>query len=107
MGLEYVEVPPISTTFDDSLIFCKANSPTFLLLLKFLNIYARASGQFINTNKTTRVFSKNVGEVDKDTIAMIWGCGSTQKYEKYLGLPSIVGRSRRRAFLDIKTKLWQ
>lgn len=91
MGLEYVEVPPITTTFDDSLIFCKANSPTFLLLLNLLNIYAPASGQCINTNKTTRVFSKNVGEVDKDTIATIWDVGIPKNMRNIWVFPLLLG----------------
>jgi hypothetical protein len=35
------------------------------------------------------------------------GLGAIDKYEKYLGLPTLVGRSRYKAFKGIKDKVWK
>ncbi|XP_042944574.1 uncharacterized mitochondrial protein AtMg00310-like [Carya illinoinensis] len=53
------------------------------------------------------VFSKNVHEDVKVNIMAMWGGSNTQQFEKYLGLPPMVGRSKQRVFADIKQKLWQ
>lgn len=51
------------------------------------------------------MFGKNVNEDEKDDIMALWGCRAMTQYEKYLGLPLIVGRSRERTFSKIKIKL--
>lgn len=53
------------------------------------------------------VFSINIKEVVEAKIKPIWGCRTIQQYDKYLGIPPIIGRSRKRVFADIKTKLWK
>lgn len=92
---------------NDNLIFCKATRSSSISLLNLLNTYARASGQCINTEKTTMVFIKNVGEIEKEGIMNLWGGRQTQQYKKYLGFLPMVGRSRKKNFSKIKTKLWQ
>lgn len=81
---------------DDSLIFCKENYSTSGSLQNLLKIYERVLGQSIN-----------VVEVVKDEIKSSWGGSNTQHFEKYLGFPPLVGRSRKKTFTEIKTKLWQ
>ncbi|XP_041011508.1 uncharacterized protein LOC121255312 [Juglans microcarpa x Juglans regia] len=51
--------------------------------------------------KTSMVFSKNVDKDLQTEIMQLWGGSSTQQYEKYLGLPPMVGRSKQRAFLRV------
>lgn len=92
---------------DENLIFCKANREASQQMLVLFKQYALASGQCINTDKTTIIFSKNVKEDVKEEVLVIWGCRGVAQYEKCLGLPPIVGRSRKNALFDIKTKLWQ
>lgn len=82
----------------DSLIFCKTDSASSQHLLDVLNQYAKSSGKSVNIKKTTMIFSQNIGREVKNDIMAQWGCRATQHYEKYLGLPPIVGRSRMRAF---------
>lgn len=41
----------------------------------------------------------------KEDIMTIWGCKGASQYEKYLGLPPIVGKARKNVFFEIKTKL--
>lgn len=35
-----------------------------------------------------------------------WGVQKFHQYEKYLGLPPLVGRAKTKAFSDIKHKVW-
>jgi hypothetical protein len=41
-----------------------------------------------------------------DHIIAVAGVNPTRRYEKYLGLPTLIGRSRISAFMDIKGKIW-
>lgn len=43
----------------------------------------------------------------KSEITSLWGGSHIEQYEKYLGLPPMVGRSKHRTFLGIKQKFWQ
>lgn len=63
---------------DDSLIFCKANNQSSHKLLDILDQYAKASGQYINKEKTTMVFSHNVEESAKHDILDLWGAREAQ-----------------------------
>ncbi|XP_042983206.1 uncharacterized protein LOC122312616 [Carya illinoinensis] len=82
---------------DDSVLFCKANMQTYLVLQHRLDIYEKASGQKINRAKTFIVFSHNVPLAQKMEITQFWGV-TFQQYEKYLGLPPMVGRGLMASF---------
>jgi hypothetical protein len=43
----------------------------------------------------------------KEHIISLAGINSTRWYEKYLGLPSLIGKSRMEAFVGIKNKIWE
>jgi hypothetical protein len=100
--------PRLSHLFfaDDSLLFCKANSVEWRKLTKFLEKYEKASGQKLNKEKTSIFFSHNTNLEKRDEISRLTGLSATQCYEKYLGLPTMVGRSRYKAFKSIKDKVW-
>ncbi|CAI9771185.1 unnamed protein product [Fraxinus pennsylvanica] len=53
------------------------------------------------------VFSANVPPDKKQAIMALWNASQIQQYEKYLGLPPMVGRSKTQAFSEIKHKVWQ
>lgn len=53
------------------------------------------------------IFSKNTHVVKREEISALWTNETVQQYEKYLGLPLMIGRSKRMAFFDIKQKVWQ
>lgn len=92
---------------DDGFIFCKVTMEASNHLLEILKSYTFASGQCINTKKITMVFSRNVKEVTKAEISFMWGCKDTKQYKKYLGLPPIISRSKKKTFLKIKIKVQQ
>jgi hypothetical protein len=91
---------------DDSLFFCKANIDECVHIQQVLEIYKKASGQKLNREKTSIFFSKNTNTVVKNHLLSIAGVSSTRRYEKYLGLPSLIGRSRVAAFSGIKSRIW-
>jgi hypothetical protein len=101
--------PVISHLFfaDDSLLFCRSNMTQWNHLTAILHLYEGASGQKMNSNKTGIFFSKNSAASDKIQIQGVAGIPVDQRYDTYLGLPAIVGRSRIRAFRSIKDKVWK
>ncbi|XP_042939609.1 uncharacterized protein LOC122274659 [Carya illinoinensis] len=92
---------------DDSLIFCKAKVEEVRRLQALLATYEIVSGQKINREKTSLVFSANVERVRMDEIRLMWGTGEVQQYERYLGLPLSLVDKKKRAFHTIKQKFWQ
>ena len=71
-----------------------------------LSLYEQALGQKLNREKTTIFFSKAVSE---DTKASIWDflqVPELKEYEKYLGLPAVVGRKRKASLNYIKERVW-
>ena len=101
--------PQLSHLFfaDDSLLFCKANSVEWRRLLRILDIYEAASGLKLNMEKTSIFFSRNTSEAKREEISQLLGLQATQSYEKYLGLPTLMGKSRVKSFQSIKDKVWK
>ena len=60
----------------------------------------------INKEKTTLFFSKNIDERTQEDIKLALNVPSIQHFEKYLGLPSFVGRNRTACFTQIKERIW-
>ena len=61
-------------------------------MLGILNQYEAASGQKVNKNKTTIFFSTSTLEDARQEIKSILGLQEISQYEKYLRLPSLVGK---------------
>ena len=57
--------------------------------------------------KTSLFFSANTPEAVKEEIQTEMGVLSMNQMEKYLGLPPIIGKSKRKAFEEIKNKIWR
>ena len=56
----------------------------------------------MNQDKTILFFSRNTEEETQETIKMSLGLPAIQHYEKYLGLPSFIGREKKASFTQIK-----
>ena len=61
----------------------------------------------MNNDKTALFFSCNTPQITRDSICSMFGSNPTTQFEKYLGLPLVVGRVKRRAFNKIKDRVWQ
>uniref|UniRef100_A0A2N9H9Z1 Reverse transcriptase domain-containing protein n=2 Tax=Fagus sylvatica TaxID=28930 RepID=A0A2N9H9Z1_FAGSY len=101
--------PRISHLFfaDDSVIFCRATNADCVALHNALSLYERASGQKVNGNKTALFFSPNTPHDTRTSITTLFGTSPTTHFEKYLGLPPVMGRSKKRAFNEIKDRVWR
>ena len=56
----------------------------------------------INPAKTTLFFNRNTDEQTQEAIKMSLGVPVIQHYEKYLGLPSFIGRNKKACFVNMK-----
>ncbi|XP_059458269.1 uncharacterized protein LOC132187853 [Corylus avellana] len=92
---------------DDSLLFCRASILEWARIQDVLEVYEKASGQQLNRSKTSIFFSKNTKIEAKTVILNAAGVISTDRYEKYLGLPALIGRSKVSAFTNITGKIWE
>ena len=70
-------------------------------------MYGSCSRQQINQNKTTIFFSKLTSEETREHIKQALGVSKIKQYERYLGLPSFVGRRKKASFNFIKEKVWR
>jgi hypothetical protein len=91
---------------DDSLLFCKATTNEIRCIQDILMKYELASGQQVNRQKTTLFFSNSTPQHIKDSIQAMLGVPVIQQYERYLGLPSFVGRAKYSSFAQIKERVW-
>jgi hypothetical protein len=100
--------PRLSHLFfaDDGLLFCKSNLVEWRRILRILEIYENASGQKINMEKTSIFFSRSTSQDKRMEISQLSGSCAIQQYDKYLGLLTLVGKSRTQAFKSIKDKVW-
>lgn len=71
-----------------------------------LEVYEQASRQQINRGKTTLFFSKAIAEETKEEIINFLGVLEIKEYEKYLGLPVVVGRKKKASLNYIKERVW-
>jgi len=71
-----------------------------------LHTYELATGQAISLPKSEVFFSSVVSTPLKDTITNILGVRAVMGTGKYLGLPSMVGRSKETTFGFIKDCIW-
>jgi len=100
--------PKISHLFfaDDSLLFCRAQISDIRAIQGILDQYEKASRQCINKEKTTLFFSKAMPLATKNDIKNLLGVPEIKEYEKYLGLPMMVGRNRNASLNFIKERVW-
>ncbi|KAK9983964.1 hypothetical protein SO802_033489 [Lithocarpus litseifolius] len=92
---------------DDCLLFCRATMDECGRVLDILKDYEEASGQKINKTKTALFFSKATDAAIKNNIKEAWGVPEIMQYEKYLGLPSFVGKGKKASFNYIKERVWR
>ena len=91
---------------NDNLIFCRASfERNVILCKKIIGVYKKASGQLLNQAKTSLFCNKNTPLDIQEEFKTKFDAKVICQHEKYLGLPSLLGRSKRKTFLDLKEKL--
>ena len=83
---------------DDSLIFINANGASATRLNEILQIYDEATGQRVNKEKSAIFFSPCTSEDHRNAVKASLNIQVEAFSEKYLGLPTAVGRITNEAF---------
>ena len=83
---------------DDSLLFCHATQEEVQAISDVLQVYATSSSQCINFEKFSIFFSSNTDMDQKERIKATLGIREVDWFESYLGLPTLIGRSKNQAF---------
>jgi len=101
--------PCISHLFfaDDSLIFARANVTEAQHILEVLHLYEQGSGQIVNLDKCEVSFSRNVGEQSRNILQRSLGFKAVETHNRYLGLPTFIGRSKKAIFQGIRDRVWR
>ncbi|XP_062005868.1 uncharacterized protein LOC133723047 [Rosa rugosa] len=90
---------------DDSLLFGTATMDECVAFKQILWTYEKASGQKVNFQKSSVVFSRNVDMELQQNLASILAVQREEEHDKYLGLPLRVGKSKIANFEYIKERL--
>ena len=107
-GISICRACPRVTHFlfvDDSILFYKASAGESNELKFLLQKYEDASGQKINTDKSSIFFSPNTALEVKEEIFATLGPMQDSRHSKYLGLPSFIGRSKMQVFSILKERM--
>ena len=72
---------------------------------RVLQVYEESSSQQLNRNKTSLFFSHNATNGVKEIIKPMFGAQVIKPHESYLGLPFLVGRSKRNTFAQLKQRV--
>ena len=87
---------------NDCIIFGKANVGEGNRVFKVLADYEKESGQKLNKEKTYLFFSRNTSKEIRKEIKRKFRAQIINKHERYLGLPTLVGKGKKKAFSRIK-----
>ena len=71
-------------------------------MASILEVYEKESGQKLNREKTSLFFSKNTKEDIQNFVKDTFGAQIVKQHKKYLGLPPMVRRGKKKAFNRIK-----
>lgn len=71
----------------------------------YLQLYANASGQLVNFDKSSLTFNTNTSPVVCTSIAHVFGVWMAQDFGHYLGLPSFLGHNKVAVFRYIEQRV--
>ena len=90
---------------DDCIVFCNASTKESLRVTKILEDYEREFGQKLNKEKTSLFFKKNIRVEIKEVVKDMFGAQIIHQHERYLGLPPLVRKGKKKAFHRIKDQV--
>ena len=91
---------------NDSLI-CQANKDEVQVVSDTLQLYADASGQCINLEKSSAYFSSNVSVEQKAWIIDKLKVKAVERFDSYLRLPTLIGWRKYDSFAFLKERVWK
>jgi hypothetical protein len=89
---------------DDSVVFLEASKQNLLVLKNILKDYEVSSGQRVNLQKSSIYVGPGCNETLKNDLKQDIGISSEALSECYLGLPTVVGRSKDGTFKYISDR---
>ncbi|KAA3465126.1 reverse transcriptase [Gossypium australe] len=89
---------------DDNMLFGETSIEGANSMKAVIKKYEQVSGQLVNFDKSLIYFSKNVGTEEKEHVGGILGVRIVNNPERYLGLPTMIGKRKKHAFMDIKER---
>ena len=90
---------------DDCIVFSEASQRGADRLREILEIYNRGSGQLVNRDKSAIFFSENCSSESKEEFRNHLDIHREALAEKYLGLPTSVGRTTNEVFEYLPTRV--
>jgi hypothetical protein len=91
---------------DDGIVFLEASHESLLALKRILHDYEISSGQRVNLQKSSIFFGPGCGEDQREHLKGVIGITSEALTERYLGLPTVVGRSKDGCFQYLTERSW-
>ncbi|KAL5770413.1 hypothetical protein ACOSP7_014567 [Xanthoceras sorbifolium] len=91
---------------NDSLLFLKANHNECTTIIHILQVYESVLGQAVNLSKSAICCSSGSSAQFEDSLTSVLGVPLVDCHERYLGLPSFVGKGKRHLFQSIVDKVW-
>lgn len=85
----------------------RTNEQEVVCMKEILSSYEKASDQVLNLNKSELMFSSNVLPQTRVNISKVLGVQERPGVDKYLGLPTLIGRNKRDVFHYIKDRIWR
>lgn len=77
----------------DIMLFCRTSLQEWAGLNQILHGYELASGEQLNRQKTSLFFNTNTKQLTRNYLMEVAGLRASTNMEKYLELPSFIGRS--------------
>jgi hypothetical protein len=90
---------------DDCIVFSEASQRGAERLRDILVTYSKGSGQLVNRDKSAVFFSSNCDANAKQEVRTVLQIETEALAEKYLGLPTALGRSSKEAFEYMPNKI--
>ena len=91
---------------DNCCLYFKADDDEASSIKQILLDYGEATGQRINYHKSTVSFSRNTTAQVQEVVCSVLGVRHTKTHGTYLGIPSLVGRGRKKALEFVKDRVW-
>lgn len=101
--------PTVSHLFfaDDTILFTRATNDEADKVKQLIHQYEQTSGQRINLEKTEITVSANISQEKHKELGDRLGVRTVEKHSKYLGLPILIGKSKKQVFASIVDKVVQ
>lgn len=92
---------------NDSFLFFRATKSEITKVLVILSSYEAYLGWIMNLTKSKVAFSGNVFQHTYTSLAQMLDVSQQLRVDSYIGLPSIICRSKKSVFSIIKNRVWR